>query len=124
MFDVLADNKQDEVSHAEYDNIIRQLVSSSREDAGWYLRADDLSLAAVFNRKGQIAADSQWETPSRKLNSSLEAPSAKHGSWSMCHFKRNIQATDNGISTPLNTTTRQQTWAMTRCLATRTGIAS
>ena len=43
MFDVMADTKKDEVSHAEYDAIIRQLVSPSHEDAGWYLRADDKS---------------------------------------------------------------------------------
>lgn len=41
MFDVFADEKRDDVSHAEYDAIIRQLVSPSGEDAGWYLRADD-----------------------------------------------------------------------------------
>ena len=54
MFDVLADNKQDEVSHAEYDNIIRQLVSSSREDAGWYLRADDLTWQRFSTEKVKL----------------------------------------------------------------------
>ena len=40
IFDVLTENKQDNVSHAEHDNLIRQLVSPSNEDAGWYLHAD------------------------------------------------------------------------------------
>ena len=40
LFDVMTDSKQD-ASHAEYDAVIRQLVSPSNEDAGWYLRADD-----------------------------------------------------------------------------------
>ncbi len=43
MFDVIADTKKEDVSHAEYDNIIRQVVTPSREDAGWYLRANDLA---------------------------------------------------------------------------------
>ena len=34
MFDVLTDTKKDEVSYGEYDNLIRQLVSPSCEDAG------------------------------------------------------------------------------------------
>ena len=41
MFDVLTDTKKDEVSYGEHDNLIRQLVSPSCEDAGWYLRAND-----------------------------------------------------------------------------------
>ncbi|HEY4760867.1 MAG TPA: primase-helicase family protein [Thermoguttaceae bacterium] len=41
MFDVFADEKNADVSYAEYDNIIRQVVSPSKEDAGWYLRASD-----------------------------------------------------------------------------------
>lgn len=41
VFDVMADTKGDDPSHAEYDNILRQLVSPTGEDAGWYLLADD-----------------------------------------------------------------------------------
>jgi len=41
LFDVLTDTKRNDVSHTEHDDTIRQLVSPSYEDAGWYLRADD-----------------------------------------------------------------------------------
>ncbi len=41
LFDLITDSKKEDTSHAEYDNIIRQLVSPSHQDAGWYLRASD-----------------------------------------------------------------------------------
>jgi len=67
VFDTMADEKKKEdVSHTEYDNIIRQLVSPSHEDAGWYLRANDrtwqrfgtekvkMRLLAMGNPKPQV----------------------------------------------------------------------
>ncbi len=66
LFDVVTDAKHDEVSHAEYDGVIRQLVSPSGEDAGWYLRSDDktwqrfstekvkLRLHALGNAKSEV----------------------------------------------------------------------
>ena len=67
MFDVLTDAKKEEdVSYAEYDNIIRQLVTSTHEDAGWYLLSDDkvwqrfstekvkMRLLALGNTKPQV----------------------------------------------------------------------
>lgn len=42
VFDVMTDNmKEEDVSHAEYDNIIRQLVTPAHDDAGWYLHTND-----------------------------------------------------------------------------------
>lgn len=36
-----AETKRDDYTHGEYDHVIRQLVTPSNEDAGWYLKADD-----------------------------------------------------------------------------------
>lgn len=66
VFDAIADTKKEDVSHAEYDNLIRQVVTPSREDAGWYLRASDMGwerygtekvkmrLIAMGNTKPQV----------------------------------------------------------------------
>ena len=68
IFDVLADTKRDDVSHAEYDNIIRQLVSPTGEDAGWYLARRRRDVAALRHREGQAAAASRWATRSPRWN--------------------------------------------------------
>ncbi len=54
MFDVLTENKTDEASHAEYDNLIRQLVSPSNDDAGWYLRGEDESWQRFSTEKVKL----------------------------------------------------------------------
>lgn len=66
IFDVLTETRREDVSYAEYDSIIRQLVSPTREDAGWYLFADDktwqrfptdkvkMRLLAMGNTKPQV----------------------------------------------------------------------
>ncbi len=66
LFEVVTDTKKDDLSHAEYDNLVRQLVSPSHQDAGWYLRANDetwqrfstekvkLRLLALGNTKPQV----------------------------------------------------------------------
>jgi len=41
VFEVQTDTKKEDAGFAEYDNIIRQLITPSREDAGWYLRSTD-----------------------------------------------------------------------------------
>ena len=56
MFDVLTETKQDDIYHAEYDTLIRQLVSPSKEDAGWFLRAEDESWQR-FNRESEATFD-------------------------------------------------------------------
>lgn len=41
VFDVQTEEQKDETSYAEYDNLVRQLMTPAREDAGWYLRSSD-----------------------------------------------------------------------------------
>ncbi len=41
LFDTITDTKKEDLSHAEYDSIIRQLVTPSHQDAGWFLRSSD-----------------------------------------------------------------------------------
>lgn len=41
VLDVMADTKRDDLSHAEYDNVVRQLVTPTGEDAGWHILAED-----------------------------------------------------------------------------------
>ena len=54
MFDVLTETKQDDIYHAEYDTLIRQLVSPSKEDAGWFLRAEDESWQRFSTEKVKL----------------------------------------------------------------------
>jgi hypothetical protein len=41
VFDTQTDRKRDDVGHAEYDSMLRQLVTPAGEDAGWYLKGKD-----------------------------------------------------------------------------------
>jgi hypothetical protein len=54
MFDVLTETTDDEASHAEYDSVIRQLVSPSNDDAGWYLRGGDKSWQRFSTEKVKL----------------------------------------------------------------------
>jgi hypothetical protein len=54
MFDVLTETEDDSASHGEYDSIIRQLVSPSNNDAGWYLRGDDKSWQCFSTEKVKL----------------------------------------------------------------------
>ena len=95
----------------------------SREDAGWYLRADDLTWQRFSTEKVKLRLLAMGNV---KPQVELILGSTIGKAWKLVnvHFKQSTQAIDNGTSTQPNTTIRLQTWAYDRTAAViHTGIA-
>ena len=109
MFDVPTDTKKDEVSYGEYDNLIRQLVSPSCEDAGWYLAGRRRHMAALQHREGQTPADCDG---SCKTRSRIDPRQHDRKGMEVVNvpFQPSIRAIDNGTSTQPSTPIHRPIW--------------